>query len=230
VAVETDSRDQLTAWVRTVSDADISFAQPSGAPPTSTGVSLYLLEMRGAIPLRATRPDVRQLALSYLVTAHAQDGADAEALLVDLCFAVMDQPGLELDLDPLPFTLWEALGVPPQPAFRVSVALRRQQDLEIRPVLHPLVVRPAPIGRIIGVVRTTDNVPVAEARVEVPLVGSRALTDRRGRFRLDGIPGDRRPVRIQVTARGREVTRDLGENDDRSAVVITINPAEAVHA
>jgi len=230
VAVETDSRDQLTAWVRSVSDADISFAPPSAAAAPGTSVNLYLLEMRGAMPLRPTRPDVRQIELSYLVTASAEDRVDAEQLLVNLCFAVMDQPALEVDLDPPPFALWEALGIAPQPCFRVSVAVRRQHEIEIRPVLHPLVVQPAPISTITGVVRTPDSVPVPDARVEVPLVGSYALTDRRGKFRLDGIPGDRRPVRILVTARGREATRDLSANDDRSDVVITINPAEAVHA
>jgi len=230
VAVETDSRDQLTAWVRSVSEADISFARPSAATPQGTSVDLYLLEMRGAMPLRPTRPDVRQIELSYLVTASAEDRADAEALLVDLCFAVMDQPSLDIDLDPPPIALWQALGVPPQPSFRVGVAVRRKHDIEIRPVLHPLIVQPAPISTITGIVRTPESLPVPDARVEVPLVGTYAITDRRGRFRLDGIPGDRRPLRIVVTARGREETRDLSANDDRSDVVITINPAEAVHA
>ena len=230
MAAETDSRDQLTAWVRSVSDANISFAPPSAAVPQGTTVNLYLLEMRAAMPLRPVRPDVRQIELSYLVTASADDRADAEALLVNLCFAVMDQPALEVDLEPPPYALWEALDVSPQPSFRVNVPSLRRHEIEVKPVLHPLVVQPSPLGHVTGVVRTSDGVPVADAHVEVPLVGSRALTDRRGRFRLDGLPGDRRPLRILVSARGREVTRDLSANDDRSDVVITINPAEAVHA
>jgi hypothetical protein len=43
------------------------------------------------------------------------------------------------------------------------------------------------------------------------------------------VPRGKQPVRIRVTARGRQVEQVLGSRDDRSSLVITINPLEAVN-
>jgi hypothetical protein len=154
----------------------------------------------------------------------------ANQLLVDLCFAAMDQHGMDVDLEPPETDLWQALGVPPQPAFRVNVPLRRSRPLpDTRPVLRPLMIKQAGLISITGAVRTPSDAAVPEARVEIPLLGRAATTDRDGSFRLDGIPNDKEPVRIRVRARGREVTRELGGDDDRTYVVITIDPTEALH-
>jgi hypothetical protein len=226
-----DSQDQLEAWVRGVSDADISFDLPSAAPGTGTGIGLYLLELRGQLPLSPARPDRQQVELGYLVTTWAQAPEEAHQLLIDLCFAAMDQPGMEVELEPPEVQLWQALGVPPQPCFRVNVPLRRERAApETRPVLKPLVIDSAALATIRGVVQTRDEVAVPEARVEIPQLGRAATTDRKGSFRLDGVPDDTRPLRIRVRARGREVTHEIDARDDRSFVVITIDPTEAVHA
>src|SRR5262245_13854011 len=225
-----DSQEQLMAWVRGVSDAEVSFDAPSTTHASDAGIGLYLLEMRGDLPLSPARPDTRQLELAYLVTTWADSTDAASKLLVDLCFAAMDEHGLDVDLEPPDTGLWQALGVPPQPAFRVNVPLRRSRILpETRPVLRPLMIKSAGLISITGAVRTPSDTAVPEARVEIPLLGRAATTDRAGEFRLDGIPDDRRPVRIRVRARGREVTRDIGGEDDRSYVVITIDPTEALH-
>ena len=95
-----DSQGQLEAWVRGVTDAAISFDAPSSAPETGPVVGLYLLEMRGQLPLSPARPDVRQVDLGYLVTTWADEPGQAHDLLVDLCFAAMDQQGMEVEIDP----------------------------------------------------------------------------------------------------------------------------------
>jgi hypothetical protein len=226
-----DSQGQLEAWVRGVTDVAISFDPPSSAPETGSGVGLYLLEMRGQLPLSPARPDIRQVDLGYLVTTWADEPEQAHDLLVDLCFAAMDQQGMEVELDPPEVQLWQALGVPPQPCFRVNVSLRRERLApDTRPVLKPLVLESAAISAIRGVVQTPGKVAVPEARVEIPQLGRAATTDRKGSFLLDGVPNDARPLAIRVRARGREVTRELSARDDRSMVVITIDPTEAVHA
>jgi len=228
--MDSDSQGQLLAWVRGVSDAEISFQPPATAHDPGTGIGLYLLEMRGDLPLSPARPDTRQLELSYLVTAWSDSATDANQLLVDLCFAAMDQPDLDVDLEPPETDLWQALGVPPQPAFRVNMPLRRGRAApDTRQVLRPLMIQSAGLISITGVVRTPADLAVPEARVEIPILGRAATTDGKGAFRLDGIPNDKRPVRIRVRARGREVTRELGGDDDRSYVVITIDPTEALH-
>jgi hypothetical protein len=225
-----DSRGELVAWVRSVSDLPISFTPPAPGPAHEAGVSLYLLEMHGSLPLSPARPDRRQLELGYLVTAWASDSSKAQQLLVDLCFAAMEQPGMEVELDPVDVRVWQAFGVPPQPSFRVNVPLRRgRPEPEVKPVLKPLMVEPTALATIWGAVRTPEDSAVPEARVEVPRLGRATTTDRHGLFRLDGIPTGPRPVQIRVRARGREVTRDVGPREDRSFLVITINPTEAVH-
>lgn len=225
-----DSHDELVAWVRGISDVPISFTPPRPEPAEEAGVNLYLLEMRGNLALSPARPDRRQLELGYLVTAWADDPSEARQLLIDLCFAAMEQPGMEVELDPVDVRLWLAFGVPPQPSFRVNVPLSRGRPKpEVKPVLKPLLVEPAALSTIWGAVRTPDDSAVPEARVEVPRLGRVTTTDRHGLFRLDGIPSGRRPVQIRVRARGREVTHDVGPREDRSFLVITINPTEAVH-
>jgi len=226
-----DSQGPLEAWVRGVTDAAISFDPPSSTPEAGSGVGLYLLEMRGQLPLSPSRPNRRQVDLGYLVTTWADDPEQAHDLLIDLCFSAMDQQGMEVELDPPEVQLWQALGVPPQPCFRVNVPLRRERAApETRPVLKPLVIESAAVSAIRGVVQTPNQVAVPEARVEIPRLGRAATTDRKGSFLLDGVPNDERPLAIRVRARGREVTRELGARDDRSMVVITIDPTEAVHA
>lgn len=228
--MDSDSQGQLVAWVRGVSDAEISFEPPSTEHDKGSGIGLYLLEMRGDLPLSPARPDTRQLELSYLVTTWADSADDASQLLIDLCFAAMDQPDMDVELEPPETNLWQALGVPPQAAFRVNVPLRRGRAApDTRPVLRPLMIQAAGLISITGYVRTPTDSAVPEARVEIPILGRAATTDGKGAFRLDGIPNDKRPVRIRVRARGREVTRELGGDDDRSYVVITIDPTEALH-
>lgn len=225
-----DSRDHLLAWVRSVADVPVSFARPSPDPVEDSAVNLYMLEVRGRLAHSPTRPDRRQLELGYLVTTASPEPADAQQLLIDLCFAAMEQPGIEIDLEPPDLRLWHALGLPPQPSFRVKLPLRRPRPApEVKPVLEPLIIQPAALASISGVVRTPEQVAVPEARVEIPLLGRAATTDRAGTFRLDGIPDDGRTLRVRVRARGREVTHEIGGRDDRSFVVITLNPAEAVH-
>lgn len=224
-----DSRDMLVAWVREVSDVDILFDRPPAAHADGRGVSLYLLDVTGRVPLSPTRPDRRQLELGYLVTTWAADDGTAEQLLIDLCFAAMDQPDLDVQLDPPDVRLWQALGLPPRPSFRVSVPIRRPRTLpEARPVLKPLVVESARLAALHGVVVTPDGTSVPEARVEIQQLGRFATTDRAGVFELDGIPvAD--GIDLRVTARGRAVTRSIGRDEDRSFVVITVDPMEAVH-
>jgi hypothetical protein len=213
-----DSQEELMAWVRGVSDAEVSFARPAPEPGDGASVSLYLIEMRGRSPLSPARVDRHQLELGYLVTASSSEASAANQLLVDLCFAAMEQPGMEVDLEPVDNRLWQALGVPPQPSFRVTMPLRRRRPApDIRPVLKPLGIEHAAISTL------------TEARVELPDVGRAAMTNRVGAFRLDGVPQGKRPVRVVVKARGREVTRDIGAREARSPVVITINPTEAVN-
>ncbi|HYI22458.1 MAG TPA: hypothetical protein VEX62_07460 [Candidatus Limnocylindrales bacterium] len=225
-----DSQEELMAWVRGVSDAEVSFARPAPEPGDGASVSLYLIEMRGRSPLSPARVDRHQLELGYLVTASSSESSAANQLLVDLCFAAMEQPGMEVDLEPVDNRLWQALGVPPQPSFRVTMPLRRRRPApDIRPVLKPLGIEHAAISTLTGYVLTPDQAAVPEARVELPDVGRAAMTNRVGAFRLDGVPQGKRPVRVVVKARGREVTRDIGAREARSPVVITINPTEAVN-
>jgi hypothetical protein len=226
----TDSQQQLVAWVKSVSSAEISFAPPSQEPGDGARVHIYLLEMRGQLPLSPNRPDTRQVELGYLVTTSSADPAEAEQLLVDLCFAAMDQPGMDVETIPPDPQIWEALAVAPQASFKVTVPLRRRRrEPEVKPVLKPLVFEPAALVRLAGAVRTSEGTPIPEARVEVPALDRVSTTDRHGLFRLDGVPRNGQPIRIHVKARGREATHELGPDDERSFVVITLEMTEAVH-
>jgi hypothetical protein len=68
---------------------------------------------------------------------------------------------MDVDLEPPETDLWQALGVPPQPAFRVNMPLRRSRPLpDTRPVLRPLMIKQAGLISITGAVRTPSDAAV----------------------------------------------------------------------
>lgn len=225
-----EPQELLEGWIGSVrKGVRVSYAPPPATPADALGVSLYLVELRRPARLGAQRPDRLELALAYLVTASAKDPAEAHDLLIELCFSAMEQPDLDVDLDPAGVALWQSLGLPPRPSFRLVVPLRRKrQRAAVAPVLRPLAVRAAALAAIAGRVRTPDDVAVPNAAVEIPALDRRATTDRRGRFLLDGVPGPPAPLSLRVRARGREVTYQVGPEEDRSSLLVTMNPLEAL--
>jgi hypothetical protein len=225
----TDPSDAgLTAWAKDVlPGVEVSLATPVSTALTERGVNLYLLELRSRPAMRGSARDPLQLALNYLVRTWAPDPADAHAMLLDLCFAAMEEPDFDVDLDPVRPEMWQALGVVPGPAFRLSVPVRRARPQPVtRPVLHPLQIEGSTLGSVGGWVRTPDDLAIPGATVEVPALERQSLTDRHGHFRIEAIPAAPGRLEIRVRAKGREAWATVGAKDDRDAVLIRLDPLE----
>ena len=123
-----DEIDQrLRAWVGEVSgEVPVSFAVPGRNLP-KRGVSLYLLELNAAPPARSVRRVPLQFSVCYLITVTAETPERAHQLLGELVFAALETPEFDVDLGAIPGELWTALGVPPQPAFRLRLPVRRER-------------------------------------------------------------------------------------------------------
>ena len=142
-------------------------------------------------------------------------------MLLELAYSAMQEPGFEVDLEPIEPSVWHAFGVPPTPTFRLTVPSQRAlATTRARPVLHPLGITATALASLSGWVRTPDGIPIAGARVEVPAIDRRSRTDADGRFRLDSIPSAATALRVRVTAKGHEAWATVGAADDRTSVVI----------
>jgi hypothetical protein len=207
-----DAIDQrLSTWIKETVGVDAVSLAPPGAQEGDSSVSLYLLELADAPPPRSTGLSPLQLSLRYLVTTWAKEVTEAHRILGELALAAMEQTDFELELEPLPAETWTALGLVPQPAFILRVPLRRERPERPAPyVRERLVVRAGPSRSFTGRVLGPEEIPIADATVEVPSLGTRTRTDGQGRFVFANVPVDP-PIRhLLVRAKGRLLNVTLG--------------------
>ncbi len=198
---EVDQR--LKAWVsEVVGDMPVSFAAPDRSLGEH-GVSLYLLDLGSAPPARSVRRVPLQFSVCYLITVSAETPERAHHLLGELVFAALEAPDFEVDLSTIPLELWTALGVPPQPALRLRVPVRRARaEPNVRRVRFPLVTRTVPNEVLLGRVVGPGDVPIPGALVELPMLKLSTRTDARGSFRFPLVPSVESIGRLEVRAKG----------------------------
>jgi hypothetical protein len=198
---EVDQR--LKAWAGEVSDElPVSFLAPERSA-RQQGVSLYLLELSSAPPARSMRRVPLQFSVCYLVTVSAESPERAHHLLGELVFSALETPEFEVDLSAIPLELWTALGVPPQPAFRLRLPVRRERpEPNVRRVSFPLVTQMIPKEALLGRVVGPGDVPIPGALVDLPALKLSTRTDARGCFRFPLVPPLESIGRLEVRAKG----------------------------
>ena len=202
---------QLREWVGGLVDkgVEISFAPPSNAG-SGSGVSVYLLELVPAPPLRGELRTPVQLALRYLVSTWGEKADDQHRLLGDLALAAMTNPEFEVELRPLPAETWAAFPAVPRPSFYIKVPLRQERPEPVtKLVRQPLVVKATNLMAVLGRVVGPGDVPVAGARVEIAAADLSTETDHSGRFALAGVPSDPPKKVIRIRARRREMSVEV---------------------
>ncbi len=203
-----DQTDQsLKDWVAgVISGIAVSFGVPAPAQSGSM-VNVYLLEM---IPTPLARTATRaplQVMLRYLVTTWADSPEESHRLLGQLVFAALEKPEFEVDPDPLPATTWAGLGTAPRPAFVIRVPLRMERPApDVKLVRSLPSVQTTPLTNLIGLVLGPNDIPLADARVELVGLGRTTRTDRRGRFRFALVPDEPQKLHLLVGAKGRELS------------------------
>lgn len=217
---ETDRR--LTTWIGGILDqANVSLAPPE-ATESGKGVGLYLLELLHSQPQRATRRPPHLMTLRYLVTTHAPKPEEAHKMLGDLVIAALENTEFEVEQEPLPASLWTALGVAPRPSFVLRVPLRHERPEKLAPMVRqPLIVKQLPLRGFAGRVLGPDNIPIVNARVELPALDLYTSTDSKGRFHFAAIPDAPGSRLLRVRAKGQEfsINTEQAEADNEPLVI-----------
>jgi hypothetical protein len=202
---------RLAEWMRDVlKGVTISLAPPNNTEKGS-GVSLYLLEFAQSPALRGgpKRPPL-QFSLRYLVTAWAEEAADAHRTLALLIFAAMDHPEYQVDLEAVPLALWTAFGITPRPAFILTAPVRLDRiEPELPIVRVPPVVQGTPVVSFFGRVLGPEEIPLANIAVEFPPLQLSTRTDGKGYFHFAGIPGGSDTVQLRLKGKGKILDIDV---------------------
>jgi hypothetical protein len=217
---ETDRR--LTTWIGGILDqANVSLAPPE-ATESGKGVGLYLLELLHSQPQRGARRPPHLMTLRYLVTTHAPKPEEAHKMLGDLVIAALENTEFEVEQEPLPASLWTALGVAPRPSFVLRVPLRHERPEKLAPLVRqPLIVKQLPLRRFAGRVLGPDDIPIMNARVELPALDLYTSTDSKGRFHFAAIPDAPGSRLLRVRAKGQEfsINTEQAEADNEPLVI-----------
>jgi hypothetical protein len=202
-----DPVDQpIQDWIKGVvpDGTAIGLGQPP-ARAAGPAISAYLLEVLKSPAPSTTRRAPLQLALRYLLTASAEAPEQMHELLISLMLAAMEKQEWTVEVDAVPVSLWQSLGLPPQPSFvlRVPYRVERPETLA-KPVLQKLEVRGAPVASLYGqVLGRPGDIPITGATVEIPALRKIVQTERNGFFHFSTIPSST-PLDLVVRIKGRE--------------------------
>lgn len=213
---------RLADWIETLLDqVEVSLAPP-GRTEAGRGVSLYFMELVQTPPARGQRRPPLQMTLRYLVTTHSSNPEEAHQMLGTLVIAALENPEFEVEQETLPLAIWSALGIAPRPSFVLRVPFKHERPEKIAPpVLHPLIVKHSPMRGLTGQVFGPRNIPIVDARVELPALQLQTNTDSKGRFHFSAIPVEPRVKLLRVRAKGQEfsITMDQAGHNDEPLVI-----------
>jgi hypothetical protein len=223
---EFDSR--LKNWVKdAVEGAELSLMAPE-ALKAGRGVGLYLLEVVQSPPPSTNKRPPLQLALRYLITAWSDKPEDAHQMLVKLIFSAMENKDFQVELEPIPITVWTAFGVPPQPSFVLRLPLRQERPQpQTKLVRKPLKVESSPIVGLHGLLLGPGDIPLSDCRIEIPALHISTSTDYRGRFHFPAVPASGNK-QLVVKAKGFKlpVVSEQNYPDSSTPLVIHFSPLE----
>jgi hypothetical protein len=125
---------------RALGEVTITHEPPVAAAPAARCVGLYAFEFApAATPARQTT--LLQFNARFLVTVTDADAAKAAQGLATLLLAALEEPGVEVGLEPLPAACWSAFGVAPRPCFTLSAPVRQTRALHSAPPVREAVLR-----------------------------------------------------------------------------------------
>jgi len=220
---------EVEAWITGILGAvEVAFGPPGTSRRQGSGINVHLMEVVHKPPPASSRvvPPLN-LTLRYLVTSWAGETLQAHGMLGKLIISALMKPRYEVEVKPLDSSLWIAFGTPPVPAFVLNAPLTLERPVPpVKLVTKPLVLEQAPILSLTGRVVGPGDVPVARARVEVPLQGLWTETDHRGNFQFPALPGGAGKHELLVTARGRQLTVSVKKNGSGKPLVIRFKNLE----
>jgi hypothetical protein len=196
-------RQRLVSLVRGgLGEIAISHEPPRERVAAERCVGLYCFELAPATT-PARQPLSLQFNARFLITSVGADAATAADDLAALAFAALEEPGLEVDLEPLPMQAWTAFGLPPRPSFTITAPVRQTRlSRPARPVREAVLRLQPATAPLHGVLLAHDETPIADARIDLPALGRSTRTAADGTFAFGSLP-DGSTLRLLATARGR---------------------------
>ncbi|HEY2971381.1 MAG TPA: Pvc16 family protein [Pyrinomonadaceae bacterium] len=209
---------RLTAWIGGILDqVDVSLAPPEAAE-TARGVGLYLMELVQSPPARGTRRPPLMMTLRYLITTQAAKPEDAHQMLGALVVAALENPEFEVEQEPLPLALWTSLGIAPRPSFVLRVPFIQERPEKLAPLVRkPIVIKHLALRSLEGQILGPEDIPLMNARVELPALELFTTTDSKGRFHFSSVPAMPGARLLRVRAKGQEFsinTEQAGSEED----------------
>ncbi len=203
----------LVEWAAKATNkaAPVSLSAPSAGG--GQAISLYLLEIVDE-PLRrsGSKPPVHPV-LRYLVSTSAGDPQAAHRLLADLLYTAMGDPTYEIELAPVSNEIWAGFNLAPRPSFILRVPLpdedKRRPGREPGKTVRqrePSMDSGVPAVPLYGILLGPEDIPLMNARIELPNLFRSAYTDTNGAFVLQGVPAAPKEKTLLIKARKREKT------------------------
>lgn len=224
-----DQVDQLLKeWAEeVVPNAEIRLFPPC-APGENEIVGLYLIDLLPLAPASDSRKFSKQISLRYLVTTCASSPEDAHRMLGDLAFAAMEDSRFEVELAPLPAQAWNAFNVVPQPSFMLLCPLRQERaEPEIPYISRPIDVKKVPMAGLDGIVMGPENIPLANARIELRDHQLATRTDCKGRFQFSVVPVQPSVKQFCIEVRGRKMLVEVEHRaEEKRPLIIHFDATE----
>lgn len=208
---KTDER--LESWLKSITqDLEIFFAVPT-KDLKKQGVYIYLLDLLPNPSGRGVRRPPLQITLRYLIFPQAETPKENHRVLGNLLISAMESTEFEVEKNPIPSGIWQAFGVPPQPAFilRVPFTLEREEKLA-PPVKFPVVINQTTLESLQGRI-FANEIPVANAKVVIPALQITTTTNSDGFFRFASVPSEPKDKNLIVRAKGREFSVSTDQID-----------------
>jgi hypothetical protein len=222
-----DADQRVARWAsELLPDVTVDLGPPGG-DATQRTVNVHLAELVSSPALRGPERAPLQVDLRYLITATAPDHQTAHRLLGQLLFSAMDRPGFGVEVEAPAPEFWRSLGVSPRPCFHLRIPCRVVRPQPSVPIVRQrLSIKTEPFGRLEGRVLGPGDIPLASARVEIPMVNLVTQTGPDGRFAFAGVPLDPSQKTVVIRARGREQTVSVAQPTDDQTVLIRFSPPD----
>jgi hypothetical protein len=221
------------AWLREQAGPEaVSMIRPGEEPGPGISIVLNRLE-RGENP----RTDgARTLDALLMIVVGGPDAAANATLCGEVMFALHDERWIDDDgvVRPLRLESGQAadgarlsLGLPPCHCLLVRLPLRRERPRDlVQPVRQPMKLSTEDMGVldgiVVGQIAGSAPQPLADVRIEAPEYGRISTSDRRGRFRISGLPS-RGPIALAIFAKGQSHSMSI---EDRSGEVVLRVPID----
>lgn len=199
---KTDER--LESWLKSITqNLEVFFTSPT-KDLKKQGVYIYLLDLLPNPSGRGVRRPPLQVTLRYLIFPQTEDPKENHRVLGNLLISAMESSEFEVEKNLIPPGIWQAFGMPPQPAFilRVPFTLKREEKLA-PPVKFPVVINQTTLESLQGRILAKE-IPIANAKIDIPALQITTTTNSDGFFRFASIPSEPKDKNIIIRARGRE--------------------------